>query len=145
MKKLLVVILIWIGFGLHDAEAQVFETDYILALDKSTKEQKPMLILFIDADIQASQNRRLKDNFLNNPDLKSLSDDYVLLEINCDSSNNSSDVAMMYCNRLIRIYNEDRQFPAVIATDKYKEVKGGLQTDFSKTKMSTYFNFLQTQ
>ena len=65
MKRLLVVIVIWIGFGLHDAESQVFETDYIQALDKSTKEQKPMIILFIDADLEASQNRRLNDNFLN--------------------------------------------------------------------------------
>ena len=145
MKRLLVVIVIWIGFGLHDAESQVFETDYIQALDKSTKEQKPMIILFIDADLEASQNRRLNDNFLNHPDLKSLSEDYVLLEINCDSGNNSSDVAMMYCNRLIRVYNEDRQFPAVIATDKYKEVKGTLQTEFTKGKMATYFNFLQSQ
>ena len=74
MKRLLVVILLWIGFGLHDAESQVFEADYIQALDKSTKEKKPMIILFIDADLASPQNRRLNDNFLNNPDLKSISE-----------------------------------------------------------------------
>jgi len=131
--------------SLNTSEAQQIETDYIEALNKSTKEKKPMLILFTNGSTQSSTSLRFQDNFLNNPALVSLKTNYVLLEVDCNSINDPSDMSTMYCNRLTNIYNKERQFPAVIALNKHKEIKGELQTNFSTGKMNTYFKFLQTQ
>ena len=106
-------------------------------------QQKGLIYLFVDQSMDSTQTKDFTLNFLDSDAFKALSVRYVVLQVNCSSSGGVESSDALYCKRLTSVYNKERKFPAVLATDIKLQPEGGLQTDFSTTAINTYINSLK--
>lgn len=145
MKYLSIVFLYGLICSGQFLSAQEVLTDYSTAFNMALKENKSVIMLFVDGAKTNKQYQEFETNFLNSNDLESLKEQYVLYQVNCSSELEEGDVDLMYCRRLTRVYNANNVFPAVIMLNPRKEMQGELQTNFSSSKMKSYFKFLKSK
>ena len=143
MKTLTILSILCAFLSTQILWSQQIETDYLEAISLARNQQKGLIYLFVDKGMDSKNTKDFTTNFLDSEALKVLSSRYVVLEINCSSNTDIESSDALYCRRLTMVYNKERKFPAVLATDIKLQPEGELQTDFSIRAIKTYIDSLK--
>lgn len=118
------------------------QTDYLQAIKQAREQDKSLLYLFVNEE-ESISSKKFTDNLINFPEFQNLSNNYIVLKVDCsDSVDPESDTAL-FCKRLGNIYNPDNKFPAVQVTDKAQRPVGDLLSDFSKENVFEFMKVLK--
>lgn len=143
MRSITLLAVLYLCVSTQVLMSQQIETDYLNALSLARSQQKGLIYVFVDKELETKETQGFKTNFLESNAFRSLSMEYIVLEVNCSPNTDSESDDALYCKRLTSVYNKYNKFPAVLATNNKLQPKGALQTDFSKEAVSTYLESLK--
>ncbi len=144
MRRYILIATLCFSLSMVGQEVQLsWNKDLNVAIELSKSENKPILIYFTKTDCSACL--QFYTGFFTLQTFKDLSNDFVLLML--DGSNNdikNTDLSIIKQRRLVKHYNKDSRFPALLALNSEKQELGALFTSVDDASINSYLNFLET-